>query len=49
MPKLKKMKKFAFLALALLLTGISAGAQDTYQFAQRDTLALHLSIYELCL
>ena len=40
------MNKFAFLALALLLTGISAGAQDTYQFAQRDTLALHLSIYE---
>jgi predicted esterase len=40
------MKKLVILAVALLLTGISAGAQDVYQFAQRDTLALHLSIYE---
>ena len=40
------MKKLAFLALALLLLGISAEAQDIYQFARRDTLALHLSVYE---
>ena len=32
--------------MALLLLGISAEAQDVYQFAQRDTLALHLSVYE---
>ena len=40
------MKRFAFLAVTLLLSWISAGAQDVYQFAQRDTLALHLSVYD---
>ena len=39
------MKKIALL-VAILLLGFSAGAQDTYHFAQRDTLALHLDIYE---
>ena len=40
------MKKIALLAAALLLSGILAGAQDNYQFAQRDTLALRMSVYE---
>ena len=39
------MKKFAILAVTLL-TALSAWAQDTYQFAQRDTLAMYLDLYD---
>jgi pimeloyl-ACP methyl ester carboxylesterase len=39
------MKKVAILA-AVLLCALSAGAQDTFQFAQRDSLALYLNVYE---
>lgn len=39
------MKKILLSAI-VLLCAIGAGAQDRYQFAQRDTLALNLNIYE---
>lgn len=39
------MKKVV-LFVVFLLSGLLAGAQDTYQFAQRDTLALYMDIYD---
>ena len=39
------MKKIVSFALALLCV-LSAGAQDVYHFATRDTLDLHLSVFE---